>query len=325
MSSKILQVAVGIIKNSSGQILISKRDNSLHQGGLWEFPGGKIEPNETPMQALARELEEELEIKINAASPLITVKHSYPDKTVQLNVFTVEHFSGVARSCLKQEVKWIEAQELPHYSFPIANKSIITAARLPACYAILNGSHESQMLVNLQKILKKNIKLIQARLKHLSSSKILSFLNKAYPLCKQQGALLLINSELSLKLASTNDINVDGIHLSSRQLMALVTRPVFFSGKEQHKLFVAASCHNLEELQHAQTIGVDFVVLSPVLPTKTHPFAKPLGWTQFAGLADKINLPIYALGGLSESDLIIARLAGAQGIAAIRAFSSDTA
>lgn len=320
MSSEFLQVAVGVIKNTCGQILISKRDDALHQGGLWEFPGGKIEKNETPLQALARELEEELEIKINSATPLITIKHHYPEIAVQLNVFLVEQFSGVARSCLGQENLWVEADELPHYSFPIANLPIITAARLPPCYAILNEAHEAQMLINLHKILNKNIKLVQARLKHLSSTAIQSFISQAYPLCKQRGALLLINSDLSVKLVSGNEISVDGIHLSSKQLMALDSSPVFFSGRKQHKLIVAASCHNLDELQHAQMCGVDFVALSPVLATKTHPQAIPLGWVQFSELVNKINLPVYALGGLSETELMIAQRAGAQGIAAIRAF-----
>ena len=76
---KTLQVAVGVIKNADGRILISLRDKSLHQGGLWEFPGGKIESGETPEQALARELNEELAITVIASTPLINIKHQYPD------------------------------------------------------------------------------------------------------------------------------------------------------------------------------------------------------------------------------------------------------
>ena len=94
----MLQVAVGVVKNAKGEILISLRDESLHQGGLWEFPGGKIESGETAEQALTRELNEELAITVIAATPLITIRHQYPDLAVQLNVFLVEHFSGDAKT-----------------------------------------------------------------------------------------------------------------------------------------------------------------------------------------------------------------------------------
>jgi 8-oxo-dGTP diphosphatase len=309
---KRLQVAVGVVKNTEGHILISLRDESLHQGGLWEFPGGKIESEESAEQALARELKEELAITVIAATPLITVKHQYPDLAVQLHVFLVEHFSGDAKSCAGQPCKWVNPAELANHTFPAANQPIITAAQLPPCYAILDDADESRLLVNLQKILARNIKLIQLRLKTVSPKTIEKFIEQAYPLCKQQGALLLMNSAVK----NAEYFAVDGIHLTSRHLMSLTKRPVYSSGSS----WVAASCHNLQELQHAQTIGVGFVVLAPVLATKTHPETEPLGWEQFTELVSQVNLPVYALGGLSECSLDRARQAGAQGISAIRAF-----
>jgi len=309
---KHLQVAVGVIKNTEGHVLISLRDESLHQGGLWEFPGGKIEPEETAEQALARELKEELAITVITATPLITVKHQYPDLSVQLNVFLVEHFTGDAKSCEGQLFKWINPAELAKHAFPAANRSIITAAQLPSYYVILDDADESMLLLNLQKILTRGIKLIQLRLKTLPPETIEKFIEQAYPLCKQQGASLLMNSAVT----NAENFAVDGIHLTSRHLMSLTRRPEFPRGKH----WIAASCHNLQELQHAQTIGVDFVVLAPVLATKTHPETEPLGWEVFTKLVAQVNLPVYALGGLSESGLEMARQAGAQGVAAIRAF-----
>ena len=145
---------------------------------------------------------------------------------------------------------------------------------------------------------------------------IKNFIEQAYPLCKQQGASLLINSAVK----NAEDFAVDGIHLTSRHLMSITKRPAFPRGTSEQAHWVAASCHNLPELQHAQKIGVDFIVLAPVLATKTHPETEPLGWEQFAKLVSKTNLPVYALGGLSESSLDMARQAGGQGVAAIRAF-----
>ena len=313
---KLLQVAVGVVKNTDGQVLISLRDESLHQGGLWEFPGGKIESGESAEEALARELKEELNIDVIKATPLITVKHQYPDLAVQLNVFLVEHFSGDAKSCEGQPFKWVNTGELANHAFPTANQPIITAAQLPPYYAILDDVDESQLLTNLHKILIRGIKLIQLRLKTLHTDAIKNFIEQAYPLCKQQGASLLINSAVK----NAEDFAVDGIHLTSRHLMSITKRPAFPRGTSEQAHWVAASCHNLLELQHAQKIGVDFAVLAPVLATKTHPETEPLGWEQFAKLVSKTNLPVYALGGLSESSLDMTRQAGGQGVAAIRAF-----
>ena len=302
-----LQVAVGVVKNPEGKILISLRHAELHQGGLWEFPGGKIDASETAESALARELKEELNIDVTAASPLITIRHRYPDRFVQLNVFLVEQFSGEAKSLEGQPFKWVAPAELDQYKFPAANQPIITAAQLPPYYAILDDADEAVLLPNLQKILNRGIKLIQARLKKLSPAAVAAFIEQAYPLCRQQQAVLLINSAVDYSA------EVDGIHLTSRDLMALTARP-------ENIKWLAASCHNLEQLQHAQNIGVDFVVLAPVLPTQTHPGAAALGWGQFAELVAEVNLPVYALGGMTKSSLITARQYGGQGIAAIRAF-----
>jgi 8-oxo-dGTP diphosphatase len=304
-----LRVAVGVIKNPSGQILISLRDTSLHQGGLWEFPGGKVEATETVKQALARELKEELDIVVRSVEPLITINHSYPDLAVQLCVYTVENFDGEPKSCEDQRIQWVKPEDLKNYAFPAANQAIITAVRLPHYYAILDDADPVLLKANLKTLLENDIKLIQARLKNLSIDAVKLFLDQAYPLCQANETWLLLNS----LVAGAEIFEVDGLHLTSADLLACRQRPF---GKK----WLAASCHNIEELDHAQKIGVDFVVVAPVLPTPTHPDVNVLGWDQFAGLTAKTNLPVYALGGMSISDLTTAQQLGGQGIAAIRAF-----
>lgn len=302
------RVAVGVIKNPQGQVLIALRDNTRHQGGLWEFSGGKIEANETAEHALKRELKEELGIEVQKATPLITICHQYPDKAVQLQVFTVDHFTGEPHSAENQPIQWVNTSDLENYAFPAANQAIITAARLPPYYAILDDNEPSLLLANLQQLLAKGIKLIQARLKTLSVQDSHTFIKQAYPLCQQHGTLLLINS--AVKNAGTL---ADGIHFTSHDLMATHHRPANIK-------WLSASCHNCEELTHAQQIGVDFVVLAPVLTTQTHPDTIPLGWSQFAELVSQCNLPVYALGGQTIAHLTTAQHSGGQGIAAIRAF-----
>ena len=98
MDKSVLEVAVGVLKNADGQILISLRKSGVHQGGLWEFPGGKLDANETAGQALVREFKEELDITVNSATPLITIQHKYADLAVKLHVFLVTDFSGEAKA-----------------------------------------------------------------------------------------------------------------------------------------------------------------------------------------------------------------------------------
>lgn len=305
----LLQVAVGVIKNSAGRILISLRNPDLHQGGLWEFPGGKVEEGESAVQALFRELKEELAIDAFAATPLITLKHDYGDRRVQLQVFLVENFSGNVSHSDNQPFKWVAPFELNQYAFPKANKPIVSAIQLPAYYAILDDTNPAAVLANLEKMLAQGIQLVQARLKRLSTEAVNAFIEKATPLCRYHGALLLLNSDIT----HNNCPVVDGIHLTSQHLMQLEKRP-------DNQCWVGASCHNLAELQHAEKIGVDFVVIAPVLATQTHAGVIPLGWSEFSRLVSYANMPVYALGGMSKADLSSARHAGAQGIAAIRAF-----
>lgn len=127
-----LHVAAGVIVGPEGQILIAERAKHRHQGGLWEFPGGKVEPGETVQQALARELWEELNIHVGHARPLIQIRHRYPDKSVLLDVWRVESFTGEPHGREGQPLAWVCPEALVQYAFPAANVPIVTAARLPA-------------------------------------------------------------------------------------------------------------------------------------------------------------------------------------------------
>jgi 8-oxo-dGTP diphosphatase len=305
-----LQVAAGVVKNTAGQVLISRRGHQLHQGGLWEFPGGKVEPGETVEQALVRELEEELDIHALSYSPLITLSHRYPDLTVRLHVFMVDDFSGEPDSRIGQPIRWVMPDALPGFDFPEANLPITRAVRLPVSYAILDDAEPTQLMTNLQTMLARGVVLVQARLKNLSPQACQAFMREASILCRQNSVRLLWNSANAVQVEG-----VAGIHLTSSDLMRCRQRP-------PNTDWVAASCHNLDELQQAEKIGADFAVLAPVLPTLSHPGTPTLGWAAFTRLTAQVNLPVYALGGLSMHDLAMARQAGAQGIAGIRMFLS---
>lgn len=306
-----LHVAVGVIKNTFGEVLISLRPPSVHQGDLWEFPGGKVEAGESVEQALKRELYEELAIHVETASPLINIHHDYIDLSVNLDVWLVEKFSGVAHGREGQPIQWVLPDKLADFAFPEANKPIISAVRLPPYYAILGDEDEQSLLTRLDKILEQEVTLIQARLKSLTSQQAAEFFVNAQPLCRAKGAHLLINSDVE----GFEKLDADGVHLTSRHLMALTQKPPI-------KGWIAASCHNPAELLQAQRLGLDFAVLAPVLPTLTHPMTPSLGWQKFHEWVKPINIPVYALGGVSRESLDEARKMGGQGISGIRTFLS---
>ena len=122
-----VHVAVGVILDRNHKILITRRASDAHQGGLWEFPGGKVEAGETLAVALGRELREELGIEIGRTSELLEVRHDYGDKTVLLDVHVVWAFSGEARGLENQPLSWVDARDLARYDFPAANVPIVAA------------------------------------------------------------------------------------------------------------------------------------------------------------------------------------------------------
>lgn len=303
-----VSVVIGIVKNEAGQFFISRRDETAHQGGFWEFAGGKVEHGETLYAALARELKEEIGIEMRHALPLINFRHAYADRIVHLHVFSVTDFTGEATSRAGQESAWVSLQELAGYTFPAANRAILTALNLPPYYAILDDS-EGNVDEKLAYLLAQNVTLIQARLKQSTFQQAHDFLSKAYPLCRAANVTLLVNSGTE----NAFDMPSDGIHLTRIHLLESHCRPGNIK-------WLSASCHNQLELEHAQKIGVDFAVLSPVWETPSHPDVSTLGWVGFNELASLYAMPIYALGGVKKSQLTTAYYAGAQGICGISTF-----
>lgn len=133
--SKIIHVAVGVIistgEEAQTQYFLTKRLADVHQGGKWEFPGGKVESNESVYQALARELKEEIAIEVLTCLPLTTITHTYvekqgTDKQVSLEVFVVDNYAGEPSAQEGQGQGWFSLEELKVLDFPEANKAIIT-------------------------------------------------------------------------------------------------------------------------------------------------------------------------------------------------------
>lgn len=325
--TSIIHVAVAVIVNDNNEVCLSLRHQDSHQGGLWEFPGGKVEHGETVKQALLREIKEELALDIIQSRRLISIKHDYVDKKVCLHVHKVLSYQGQAVGVEGQPLKWVAVSALSDYDFPVANKPIIKALQLPERYLITGKFIDKDDFLNkLKSALDNGIKLVQLRLKDNSfkqadskaQGQVQALVEQAAILCKQFDAKLMLNlSEGILNVVDLTNIDFSGFHADSRTLNALAAEASTETGKV--RLF-SASCHNMEELKYAAQLKADFVVLSPVQQTASHPEMDALGWQQFSDMIAQLAMPVYALGGVSEKDIETAWSYGGQGVAAISAF-----
>lgn len=317
---KRVHVAVGVIRSRDGRILVARRSANQHLGGLWEFPGGKVEAGETVNQALARELQEELGIDVLTQSALCCLQHDYTDKSVLLDVWNVNEFSGTARGKEGQPLRWLFPHELKHTDFPQANRAIIRALQLPDFIALLDANSElppAPLTAPLTEFLQKLPASALLRLRYHSAE----FLGVT-PSESQLAFLSNHAQRLIIDMPVANNLHpqllsvVCGVHANRHVLKTLRSRPV-----ADHQLF-GASCHNAEELMLAQVLGADYVLLSPVMETASHPGQSGMGWETFMQLAKSTSTAVYAMGGLSLSDLPTAQRHGARGIAGMRLFNT---
>jgi 8-oxo-dGTP diphosphatase len=160
-------------------------------------------------------------------------------------------------------------------------------------------------LLQLRTALENGLRLIQVRDKELNDSERLNLATKVVEYARPYGARVLVNGSPGL----ARQVGADGLHLDSRALATLDSRPDFE--------WVGASCHNVEELARAAELA-DFAVLSPVLPTASHPGEPTLGWPMFAQCAAASPIPVFALGGQNPDTLNEALAHGGHGIAMLR-------
>ena len=311
----IIDVAVAILqrKNKAGQyeFLLASRPEGKGWAGWWEFPGGKIEANERPEHALSRELKEELGIKPTTVQQWITRRFDYPAthdsaaKMVNLHFYFVDAWEGELRPHEGQQLSWQSPQNVTVSPILPANVPIMKALALPPVYVITNLAEmgEQAFFAGLESQLQRGLRLIQVREKQLTKDQMMTFAKQVIMLARAYDAKVLISEDIAL----ARQLGADGVHLPSQSLLMLKTKP--------EGMIVAASTHNAIELAHAQALDLNFVVLSPVKSTLSHPEANPLGWQRFAKLAENITLPIYALGGMALSDLPLALSNGARGVA----------
>lgn len=309
--AEIVEVAAAVVTRPDGKFLLARRPEGKPYAGYWEFPGGKVMPDESLPRALQRELQEELGIHVERAHPWITRTFSYPHATVRLHFYRIIEWHGDPQPRENQVLLWQVAHRLEVEPMLPANAPVLRALELPAIYAITHATEIGApvTLQRLQTALGQGLRLIQVREKNMRNEALADFARAVIALARGHRARVVVNCDTG-GADFYREAGANGLHLSSSRLMMLKQRP--------DAEWCGASCHNVEELYQAEQLGMDFVVLGPVLPTLSHPGCPPLGWRKFATMIQGCSIPVYALGGLRKDDLATAWEHGAHGLALMR-------
>ena len=321
MSKPFLDVAAGIILRSDGCILLGQRPTDKAWPGWWELPGGKIEPGETVLEALARELKEEIDIEVTESAPWVTYVHEYPKTIVRLAFCKVTAWNGEPRGMENQAIAWVDPRG------PLAVGPVLPATEpplrwltLPDRYLVSHiGSAQGldAWLRRLDAALYNGVRLVQfrepeweARARHddAEGATLETAFQAVLTRCRAVGARCLVNAVHRESWWS----QADGVHLRGADVLlgrALPRKPAL----------VAASVHNEQERDAAGALQVDFMVMGHVLDTPSHPDSAAMGWSGFARLAQGAGCPVYAIGGQNGGTLRTAQQHGAHGIAFMRA------
>jgi 8-oxo-dGTP diphosphatase len=234
---------------------------------------------------------------------------------VELIAHEVLEFHGEPAAHHAQALRWEFPRDLLGFAMPGADRPIAIALLLPRAYAITPepGTDRDAFLAALECTLTGGARMIQLRAKTLARGELRTLAAAVLAAARRHGAIALLNGDAELAAI----LEFDGVHLPAHALERISTRPM------PREYLVAASCHDGAQLARALELGVDFVTLSPVLPTASHPGESPLGWERFAGLCAGTDLPVFALGGLEPTMQEAAIAIGAHGAAGISHFWHD--
>lgn len=310
-----LQVVAAVLRDARGSILLAQRPVGKHLAGTWEFPGGKLEPGESVADGLVRELDEELGVLVLSSMPVLSLTHAYPERTVRLHLRQVDAWEGEPHSREGQPIAWVHPAAAGRLDMPAADRPMLKALTLDPCYAISPdpSAFESMpaFLADWEARLAAGYRWLQLRAHSCPEPELLGLARRCGELARRYQARWLLNGPPELALAA----GADGVHLGVSAMQRCTCRPL------PDRYIVNASCQNEQELARSGQLGLDFVTVSPLRPSASHPDAQPLGWDGLERLCRLSPLPVLALGGVGPADLDQARQCGAFGVAGTTAFS----
>lgn len=326
---KRIDVAVAVVMRPDGTVLWGCRPEGKPYAGYWEFPGGKVEPGETVWQALVRELREELGITALEGGPWFVIEHDYEHALVRLHLYRVWAFEGEPQSLEGQAFAWDSLQ--PGNLTPIlpATEPLLPQLNQPEVLILSQyslGASEFEALLDLALQVEGRLALV-FREGELDGPSLLDAYKHAHAWAAHNKMPFSVNSASFLRMLESGfqaaeqpslEGGVVRLHLIEKHLLdglpGAVQSKWIGSG---HARAVSASVHSADSLKKAFEAKLDFAVLGAVKATASHPGQAGLGWSRFEQVAALCRLPVYAIGGLSRSDLPEAKRYGAHGVAMI--------
>ncbi|XOZ35204.1 Nudix family hydrolase [Halomonadaceae bacterium KBTZ08] len=306
-----MHVAVAAVcrwRDARQQVLVARRNARQHQGGLLEFPGGKVGQGESAAAALVRELHEEVGLGMSEQALCfeLSLSHDYGDRRVQLEFYRVTDWSGEPRGQEGQPLMWLDVATLDADAFPAANRRMIEVLQLPARTLITGPDVTPHRLA--ERLQGRAGSQCLLRCPELDDEAYRALAEDSLRVAHEAGCQLLLHGAPQ-RLATVP--GADGLHLPWHEASRHTERPV--SGAYR----LGISCHDDAGLVHAQALGADYAFLSPVKTTTSHPERSPLGWHDFEAMVADVALPVYALGGVDDGDVAMSRRHGGCGVAGI--------
>ncbi|MBJ7265101.1 MAG: Nudix family hydrolase [Burkholderiaceae bacterium] len=322
--TRVIDVAAGVILRSDGQVLLGQRPVGKPWPGWWELPGGKVEPGETILQALTRELQEEIGITVTEATPWVTYVHAYPEKTVRLSFWRVTAWTGEPQGLESQALAWVHPSDAHRVGDLLpATLPVLRWLHLPNGYGITDirgPEHLPAYLLRLDRALADGLRLVQFRepawSEGVDAPSLRTAFDRVLARCRAAGARLLVNSLHPWAWSH----EADGLHLraaDAQRESEAQARSALLATLPEHAL-LGVSVHSTAEVAVARRLEADFVVAGHVAATPSHPGEAGMGWDGFTSILVDAGLPAYAVGGQSRDTLAAAQAAGAHGVAGIR-------
>lgn len=302
-----INVAVSIVRSNDGRVLLAERTERQIAAGFWEMPGGKIDPGETPAQAAARELAEEIDITARVLRPWIVYEHAFKRKRVRLHFFRVDEWTGTPYGREGQRLAWVEPG-LPSVQpvLPSNDRALTALGLSPQCLITPGGDSGLAriFLASLPEALQYGIRFIAVREPYLTADQRIALTRRVVELARPFNAHVVVSgSVLQARRAGAT-----GLYSTASDLRRFTARPPV-------RLW-AVSCRDAAEAEQAVALGADVAVFCPSEPNSPGPDRPPLNGDGLGRLASAIQIPLYAQCSMTPVPVAPATRASAIGMLA---------